>query len=337
MRARTAPPVVLAALLGIAMVAVLFAGAAELQPAEVWRVLTGRGSAGARTIVLHVRLPRLLIAVIAGAGFAVAGTILQGIVRNALADPGLLGINAGAGLAAAAYVAANSLKDDRVLPATSFWAEMGLPCAAVLGAGAAAAAIYTLARRGGVTPWRLVLVGIAVSYGLGSATIVVLTRLTRAQVAYAKIWLTGSIWASNWDYVLLSGPLVAVLTTAAIRKARVLDVLTLGEEMATGLGARVERERRALLALATGLAGLSVAVAGTVAFLGLFAPHIARRLVGVRHAILLPTAALVGSLSLCAADWIGHNAIAPREIPAGVIVAAIGAPYFIYLLARSRS
>jgi len=334
LRARSVFPV-LGGLLLLAAGAGMAIGRTPIGPVDIARTFLGHGSGLQETVLLHLRLPRVALAVLVGAGMAVSGAILQGVVRNVLADPGLLGINAGAGLAAAVYVAARSIQDDRVLVGTSLGSVLALPIFALTGAGLAAALVYSLARRRGVTPWRLVLVGIAVSHGLAAVTVVLLTRLTKNQVAYAKIWLTGSIWAANWTFVLVVTPMLFVLGALALRRARLLDVLGLGDAMATGLGLRVERERRLLLALAAGLAGSCVAVAGTIGFLGLIAPHIARRLVGPGHRALLPAAALVGSVTLCLADVLGHNLLAPRDIPAGVMVAAIGAPYFLYLLART--
>ncbi len=151
----------------------------------------------------------------------------------------------------------------------------------------------------------------------------------------ATIWLTGSIWGSTWSYVVTILPWLLILVPLAIYKARTLNVMQVGTESAISLGVSMEKERRFLLILAVALAAISVAVAGGIAFLGLVAPHIARKLVGPQHQIMIPTATLVGAFILLAADMIGRNVLAPSEIPVGIVIAIIGAPYFLYLLMRT--
>lgn len=338
-RAADRTPVVLAALVAalcVLAIVGLGAGAMRVAPGDVLATLVGDGTRAHETLVFHLRLPRVAIAAVAGAGLALSGVVLQAVARNALADPGLLGINAGAGLATAVFVGSLSVQTDRAAFPNSAPHIASLPLVALFGGAAAAALVYTLAYRGGVTPWRLVLVGIAVGQGLSAVTMVVLTRLTTADVAYAKIWMTGSLWGTNWRFVLAVAPWVLVGAALVFARARALDVLALGDEAATGVGVAVERERRILLALAVALAASCVAVVGTIGFLGLFSPHIARRLVGAAHRRVVPVAALVGSVTLCAADLIGHTALAPHEVPAGVVVAVVGTPLFVVLLARTR-
>ena len=311
-------------------------GVIRLSPLEVFTTLVGSGTDQQETILFFFRLPRIVIAVLVGAGLAISGAILQGVARNGLADPGLLGINAGAGLAVASFVVFVSGHESTVHLTGGLVQLFALPFFALLGAGLAAALVYILAWKHGVTPTRLILVGIAIGLGISAVMLVVLTRMTRGDANYTKIWLTGSIWGTNWDFVLVLLPWMVVLIPFALYKARVLNVLNLGDSVATGVGAAVESERRALLATAVGLAAACVAVAGGISFLGLIGPHIARRLVGINHKLLIPTTALVGSLIMVVADMIGHNLFAPIDIPVGVVVAAVGAPYFLYLLSRSR-
>lgn len=311
-------------------------GVIRLSPLEILKTLAGAGTGQQETILFFFRLPRIVIAVLVGAGLAVSGAILQGVARNGLADPGLLGINAGAGLAVATFVAFVSGHDGTVHLTGGIAQLFALPVVALVGAALAAVLIYVLAWKHGVTPARLILVGIAISSGISAVMLVVLTRMTRGDANYTKIWLTGSIWGTNWDFVLVLLPWILALVPFAIYKARSLNVLNLGDAVATGVGSPVELERRVLLAAAVGLSASCVAVAGGISFLGLIGPHIARRLVGVNHKVMVPVAALVGSLIMVVADMIGHNLFAPIDIPVGVVVAAVGAPYFLYLLARSR-
>ena len=311
-------------------------GVIRLSPMEIFRTLAGAGTAQQETILFFFRLPRIVIAVLVGAGLGVSGAILQGVARNGLADPGLLGINAGAGLAVATYVVFVSGHTGAIHLTGGIAQLFVLPVFALLGAGAAAVLIYLFAWKHGVTPTRLILVGIAISSGISAVMLVVLTRMTRGDANYTKIWLTGSIWGTNWDFVLVLLPWILVLIPLALYKSRALNVLNLGDAVATGVGAPVELERRTLLATAVGLAAACVSVAGGISFLGLICPHIARRLVGINHKVMIPTTALVGSLIMVVADMIGHNLFAPIDIPVGVVVAAVGAPYFLYLLSRSR-
>ncbi|WP_342505972.1 iron ABC transporter permease [Sporosarcina sp. FSL K6-2383] len=305
-------------------------GFIKLTPLEVIRTLFGLGTDKQQLILFEFRLPRIIISILVGMGLAVSGCVLQGISRNALADPGILGINAGAGLAVMLFIS--------FFPSTTATPVFFLPLLAFSGAGVAAIIIYSLAykRHEGITPMRLLLTGVAVAAGISSAMIVLTLRLSPENYQFVATWLAGSIWGSNWKFVLALLPWIMVLMPFVFAKARVLNVLNLGDLTATGLGASIEKERRVLLAAAVGLAGASVSVSGGIGFVGLIGPHLARQLVGARHQFLLPTAALTGGLLVLIADTIGRWILQPSEIPAGIVVAVIGAPYFLYLLSRLK-
>jgi len=305
-------------------------GVIKLTPMEVLRTLFGQGDAQQQLILFEFRLPRIVIAVLVGMGLAISGAILQGISRNALADPGILGINAGAGLAVMLFIS--------FFPATSAAPVFLLPVLAFVGSGMTAILIYALSykRHEGITPMRLLLTGIAVAAGISSAMIVLTLRLSPENYQFVATWLAGSIWGSNWKFVLSLLPWLVVLLPFVYTKSRVLNILNLGELTAVGLGASIEKERRWLLAASVGLAGASVSVSGGIGFVGLIAPHLARQLVGEKHQILLPASALVGGLLVLMADTIGRSLLEPSEIPAGIVVAVLGAPYFLYLLARLK-
>lgn len=208
-----------------------------------------------------------------------------------------------------------------------------------MGAGLTAALIYSLAykRHKGLSPTRLLLTGIAVAAGISAAMIVLMLRLSPDKYQFVATWMAGSIWGTNWKFVLSLLPWIVVLLPYVFYKASVMNVLNLGEQMAVGLGASVSREQLKLLSAAVGLAASCVAVSGGIGFVGLIGPHLARRLVGPKHQLLLPTSALVGSLLVITADTLGRQILQPSEIPTGIVVAIIGAPYFLYLLARSRT
>nr|WP_090891828.1 iron ABC transporter permease [Evansella caseinilytica] len=305
-------------------------GYIRISPLDVMKTLAGRGEANDQLVLFEFRLPRMVIALLIGAGLAVSGAILQGVSQNGLADPGILGINSGAGLAVILFI---FYFQGSTASLGTFSIYM-LPLAALSGGLLAALLIYVLAWKRGVTPVRLILVGIGVNAAFSAALIIFQLKMNPNDFMQATVWLSGSIWGTNWKYVLAVLPWIVILIPYAILKARYLNVLNLGDPVAVGLGAAVEKERRTLLFLAVALAGACVAVGGGIAFLGLVAPHLARRIVGPKHQVLLPAAALMGSLLLLAADTIGRNVLSPSEIPVGLVVSALGAPYFIYLLIK---
>lgn len=306
-------------------------GYTRLSPVELLQTLFGMGTKKQSLILFEFRLPRIVISLLIGAGLAVSGCVMQGISRNALADPGILGINAGAGLTVMLFIS--------FYPATAAAPVFMLPVIALVGAGLTAMLIYSLAykRHYGIAPIRLLLTGIAVAAGISAATIVLTLRLSPEKYQFVATWMAGSIWGANWKFVIALLPWIVVLLPFVFYKARVMNVLNLGDQTATGLGAPVEKERLVLLAAAVGLAGSCVAVSGSIGFVGLIAPHLARRLVGQKHQMLLPAAALAGSFMVITADTIGRWILQPSEIPTGIVVAIIGAPYFLYLLAKSKS
>jgi len=305
-------------------------GVIKLTPMEVIRTLFGQGDAQQQLILFQFRLPRIVIGVLVGMGLAIAGAVLQGISKNALADPGILGINAGAGLAVMLYIS--------FFPTTKSVPVYLLPVLAFIGAGLTAVLIYSLSykRHEGITPMRLILTGVAVAAGISSAMIVLTLRLTPENYQFVATWLAGSIWGSNWWFVLSLLPWLLILFPFIYMKSRVLNILNLGEVTSIGLGASIEKERRWLLAASVGLAGASVSVSGGIGFVGLIAPHLARQLVGANHQFLLPTSALLGGFLVLLADTVGRSILEPSEIPAGIVVAVFGAPYFLFLLARLK-
>ena len=305
-------------------------GYTHLSPADTLRTLFGGGSEKQQLILFEFRLPRIVLSMLSGLGLAVSGCIIQGISRNALADPGVLGINAGAGLMVILYVL--------LFGADSMLSIFTLPFLAFVGAGLTAIVIYVLAykRKEGIAPLRLILTGVAIQAGLSSLTTVLVVRLDERQYTFVSTWQAGSIWGSNWNFVLALLPWLLLLFPYVLYKSRILDVMDLGDEVAFGLGVAVERERRCLLSAAVALAAACVAVSGSISFVGLIAPHLARRLVGVQHAILLPTCALIGALLVSSADTIARVIVQPDELPTGIMVAIIGAPYFLFLLAKSQ-
>ena len=318
------------ALLILSLVVSMNTGYAKLSPLDTLHTLFGGGSARENLILFGFRLPRIVIALLAGAGLALSGCIIQGVSRNALADPGLLGINAGAGLTVILFVL--------FFGAQSYLSVFTLPFLALIGAGITAILIYALAykQQTGLAPLRLILTGVAVQAGIAALTTVLVVKLDDTQFDFVAAWQAGSIWGSNWKFVLALLPWLVLLIPYVLSKSRVLDVRRLGDDIACALGAAVEKERRRLLAAAVALAASCVAVSGSISFVGLIAPHLARRLVGPRHGVLFPVCALAGAVLVSAADTIARVIVQPFEIPTGIMVAIVGAPYFLYLLTRSK-
>ncbi|MEO3888565.1 iron ABC transporter permease [Nonomuraea sp. B5E05] len=314
-----------AALLAGALVLGLLAGDRWLLTGDVLNWLQGR-TGRALTFVLDQRYPRVLAAVLAGAALAVAGTAVQAVCRNPLAEPGVLGVTAGAGVGAISLLT--------MAPVAGIWAMTG---AAGLGALIAFGLVYGLAWRGGLSSDRLVLIGIAVQYAGTSLTVLIIVKADPWNTALALTWLSGSTYGRVPTQLIpvALALLLAVPLLAWLR--RDLDLLSLDEDSPRILGVPLEPVRLAALAGAVLLTATAVSAVGVVAFVGLVAPHAARAMVGARHTRVLPVAALLGALLVSLADTLGRTVIAPAQVPAGLVTALIGTPYFVYLLWRARA
>jgi iron complex transport system permease protein len=301
-------------------------GEYPIAPLDVIAALAGAGDQATAFIVLGLRLPRALTALLAGIGLGVAGAILQDLARNPLVTPDVIGITSGASLAAVALI---------VLGDTS--GAISVPLAALAGALVTGVALHALAWRGGVRGYRLVLVGIGLAALLQAGIAYVLTRGRMLDVQQAYVWLVGSLNARGWEHVWPIAVAVAALLPLGPVLARRLEALQLGDDIARALGAGVERSRLTLSAVAIALTGLAVAAAGPIAFVAFIAPHVARR-VGrsVAPATVLPLAGSFGALLVLGADVIGRSLFGPTEIPVGLVTAIIAAPYFLYLLRRAN-
>jgi iron complex transport system permease protein len=300
----------------------LLIGASSLSSSQVISTLFSGGEFD--FIVNQYRFPRMVLAIGVGAGLGLSGALVQGVIRNPLASPDLMGISAGAGLAATTLLV--------FFPASPVYL---LPLAAVFGGMLAAALIMVFAYISSPTPARLALIGIAVSAFLSSC-IDFLLIVNPIEINTAMVWLTGSLWGRNWEQVPIIWSALALLLPSAFWLAWRLDVMGLGEENATSLGINPSRVQVLALVAAVALASISVSVAGTVSFVGLLGPHLARMLFGNNHKLLLPGAAIVGALLVLVADILARGLQPPVELPAGVLTSLIGAPYFIFLLQRHR-
>lgn len=323
--------VLLAVLTMLAVIISTGIGDMQIAPWKVVSVFFGGGSSIDQLVVTSFRLPRILIALLAGMALAVAGGILQGMIRNPLASPDIIGVTGGAGAAVVAFLTIFSNKDNTLMVSIKW-----LPVAAFIGAAIIAFLVYFLAWKKGVSPVRLVLIGIGISALTQACTTLLMVMGPIYRASQANIWITGTVNGSDWQdvWILLPWSIIFILLSFMI--TRQLNIQELGEEVATSAGANVQRQRFILLLMSTALVGGAVAFAGGIGFVGLMAPHMARRLVGSSFGALLPVAALIGGLLVMLADLIGRTLFLPLEVPAGVFTAAIGAPYFIYLLFKTR-
>ena len=288
----------------------------------------GNGTFKEEFVLFSIRMPRIIVTLLAGMALALSGAILQGLTRNDLADPGIIGINSGAGLGIAVFFLFFPID------AASF-AYM-LPLVEFGGALLTAILIYLFSYKKGIglQPVRLILVGIGFSMALSGAMIVIISAAERQKVDFIARWLAGNIWGTDWPFILALLPWLLILVPFTLYKANRLNLLSLSDPVAIGVGVSIEKERIVLLLTAVALAASAVSVTGGIAFIGLMAPHLAKALIGPRNQLFLPIAVLIGGWLLLFADTIGRNLLEPEGIPAGIMTALIGAPYFVYLLLK---
>lgn len=298
-------------------------GSVRLSPAEVLQTLTGSGSEQWNTILWNIRIPRVLLALIIGANLAVSGALLQAVMHNPLADPGLTGVSSGA--------AVTVLFIMLVMPELSSL----IPIAAIVGGGIAAAMVYGWAwtKTQGITPIRIILSGVAVNAVFGGV-IGLLSILYSDKLPAALSWMNGSLSGKGMDAVLTILPYSAAGWIMAFLCIRQANILRLGEQAAHNLGQNINRVRFTLSFVAVFLASVSVSMVGLVGFVGLIVPHMARMMIGSDYKYSIPFSLALGAVVLIVADTIGRSMFSPLEIPAGIVMAMVGGPYFLYLMRR---
>ncbi|MEU8495878.1 FecCD family ABC transporter permease [Streptomyces lavendulae] len=337
-RGRTATALLLlASALAASAVAGLALGPVRIAPGRVLDLLlAGPGARGGAfaSIVWDVRMPRVLLGAVVGAGLAVTGTVLQALVRNQLADPFLLGASSGASAGAVLVIVFGTAAGAGAVGALG---GAGVPLAAFAGSMAALVTVYALARRGGtMTTGRLILAGVAVQYVLSALTSLVLVlSASPDQMRSVLFWTLGGLGGARWSELALPAAALFVGTGVLVTLARPLDLLLAGEEGAHTLGLDTGRFRAAAFVLTSLVIGVLVASSGAIGFVGLMVPHAARMVVGAGHRALLPVAALGGAVFLTLADLLARTAAAPQEIPVGVVTALVGGPFFLWMLRRS--
>ena len=331
---RLPPPVMLAGsavLLLVVMAAAVGIGSVAVSPGAVWHVITshlaGRQAATVNDeIIWQIRLPRVLLAAVVGAALTTAGTVVQVLVRNPLADPYLLGISSGASVGATAVLLFGAFAS------LGLWA---VSAGSIIGALLAMATVFAVARQGGtLAPTQLILCGVVMAAFFEAITSFLIFRGNPQATQSVLFWLLGSFGLATWSQLPLPAASLLAVVGYLITQGRALNALAMGPEAAASLGVEVHRLRRDLYIATSLVAGVAVAVSGVIGFVGLVVPHIVRLLVGSDHRRVLPAGALAGAAFMTAADLLARTIVAPQEMPIGVITAFIGAPALVILIRR---
>ena len=324
---------ILIALLIVSFGCILCWGSYKVTPLEVLNTLIGKGTKLQNTAILTIRLPRLLVGMFVAIALSTAGSILQTITKNDLADTGIIGINAGASVAAVLFITYST---------GAYYSELGqlsifvLPFMAIVGAGITSLVIYMMSSRGGIRPKRLLLIGIGLNAALNAFITFFTFRGGVGDYNRVLVWTSGSLWGSGWSYAKVIIPIVAIMFIIVLLNHKKLDVLNLSDELAISLGLNIEKERKKFLSYAVILAGTATAFAGNIGFLGLISPHIAKKLVGPYHKNFMVISAMISVIIILVADAVSRNLFSPIEIPVGITVSIFGVPYFIYLMMKEK-
>lgn len=308
-------------------------GVYDISPWDLIQTMLGMNDNADKVLVLtEFRLPRIIMAALVGTGLAVAGAIIQGVTRNDLADPGILGINAGASTAIALFIF--FLRGN--LSNLGMFEQFAMPFFGLLGGILAAVLIYLFSYKNGTLPVeRLILSGIAVGSGLSAISVYLTLKMNTQDFEMVVTWTAGSIWNANFDYILVMLCGLLLILPVLFISAHMLNIFHLDENSIKSLGVLPDRLRMGFLLGSIALVSLCVAASGGIGFVGLVAPHIARRLVGMSFQRLVPAAALVGTALVMISDFLARTILQPTEIPVGMLISLIGVPYFLYLLYRT--
>ncbi|MDY8023442.1 iron ABC transporter permease [Paenibacillus polymyxa] len=304
-------------------------GKMNLSPLEVLKVIIGEGTSKQNLIVFDFRLPRIVLSILVGVGMGISGCIMQSLLKNDMASPGTLGISSGSGLFVLMYItlfASEGLLSPILLPGLAF-----------AGGLTAAFLIFMFAFRRGrdISPTGLILTGVAMGSGYSALSLMLTLRLDKQQYDFALRWQAGDLWGDDWSYIMVLLPWVLIICFYVFYRSNTLNTLNLGNQTASGLGVAIKREFIGLTIAAVALASGSVALGGNFFFVGMVSPHLARRLVGPNHKLLLPTTALVGALVILIADTLTRTISFGADIPTGIIITILVTPYFLYLLSKA--
>nr|WP_312290928.1 iron ABC transporter permease [Clostridium chromiireducens] len=324
---------ILIGLLLLSLILYLSWGSFKISPLDIIKTILGEGTKLQKSALLNIRVPRLLVGISVGIALSTAGALLQTITKNELADSGIIGINAGAAVAAVIFIS---------LKTTDYYSELGnlsiyvLPSMAIIGAGISAAVIYFLSGRNRIRPRRLLLIGLGINAGLNAFITFFTFRGGVSDYNRVLVWISGSLWGSGWSYAKIITPIVVLMFILVLINYKKLDVLNLSDEHAVCLGLNLDKERKKFLTYAVILAGTATAFAGNVSFIGLISPHIAKKLVGPYHKNFLVISAVISTIIILIADAVSRNLFSPIEIPVGITISILGVPYFIYLMMKEK-
>lgn len=319
-------------LLGAVLISLML-GSYQMSPAEIVKTFLGGGTKLQEFTIYQIRLPRTVLAVIVASALGVSGGVLQGITRNPLSEPGMIGINAGAALFVVLWISSGTTAYYSALSVSSV---LLMPVVAMAGSFLSVLFIYFFSFKRGIRPVRFILTGIGVNAGISAVIAFYQLNMSKGDYNQVLTWTNGSLWGSSWNYIILTFPAIALLILIVILRSQTLDVLALGDELASGVGVSIQKEMIFFLIAAALLAALATSVAGNIAFLGLLGPQIAKRITGPKHRRMLPLAACISAVILVLSDAAARNLFSPIEIPVGIIVSILGVPYFIYLMLKEK-
>lgn len=321
--------VALIMLLFIVIIISMTTGDFKMAPTTLLHTLFGSGDETETMILYEFRLPRLLITIMGGVALALSGAILQSITKNPLADPGIMGINAGSGF----FIALLMI----FIPVDSSNFIYVLPLFSMMGALITIGVVLKLSydKEKGINPVKMILVGIGLSTALSGAMMMLTSTFNKEDVEFISKWLGGEIWGDSWSFVIMLGIILFICLPYIMQKLTVLNILNTHDHVATGVGVNLSVERRNAVIISVLLCASAVSVCGSIAFVGLISPHIARQLVGARHERFIPVTIVIGAILLSFADMVGRLLVSPAGIPAGILVSIIGAPYFLYLMRKN--
>lgn len=323
-------------LLGSLVILVIFlgvisinSGKMSLPPSTVWQVLNGNGTYQENLIVFEFRFPRIILAIFVGIGMGVSGVIMQSLLKNDMASPGTLGISSGSGLFVLMYIV--------LFHSESIFSAYALPALSFIGGILSALIIFFLSysRKKEMSPTTLILTGVAVGSGYSALTTMLSLRMDERQMEFMQKWQAGNLWGDDWRYLKVFIPCIVILVGYTMFKAQVINTINLGNETAKGLGVSVKVEFISLMFVAVALSSLSVALGGNFFFVGLIAPHIARKLVGANHFFVIPVSGLLGGGIILLADTITRSISLGSDVPTGIVITVLSTPYFLYLLSKA--
>lgn len=309
-------------------------GSYPLSFEDIFQTLVGNGSKAQEFALYQVRLPRSILALMVGYALGVSGGILQSISKNQLAEPGMIGINAGAAFFVVLWI---SFSTSQYYSSMTISNTILMPLIAIAGSLCICSLIYFLSYKKGIQPIRFLLVGIGINAAINALITFFQLQMNKEDFYQVLTWTNGSLWGSSWQYILFTFPILFILVIITLYKAKTLDALSFQDEIAIGLGVRIQKERFVFLLIAASLAAVSTSVAGNIAFLGLLGPQIAKKTVGGFHRKMLFYAGISSAILLLMADILARNLFSPIEIPVGILVSILSIPYFLYLIFTSNN